>query len=923
MGRSRSNRGPRGAGEPRGARRDRDGLEERDRNLSEARAAEADPAQVSESGGEPKSARAVARALPPKSESDLEDVRERSSGALPGREFALFVAAFTLLAALLRLTDLNRTGLWFDEIHTLTESAFPRAPGGPHPLFYRLDRFFASLLSDETAGVRLYPALAGVAAIPAIALLAGRAASPAAGVVAAALLCMQPFHLMHSGEGRFYAPMVLFSILQFLGGLLAFEGSGRPAVRNAAGLALAGFAWWMGAGNHPTALPFAMGHALALGLAIPPTRRGMELVLEATPPALHPKRPRLALAGGVLGLGVVAALVAGDLRRQALKVLTEAEWGATPGVDFAPRFFAEHLAEFGWDFRRFGGEPWLSAAATAALAVVGFVRVARARPWFAIQLVVAPATVLLAVFAFHRPDGYFPKYVAYVQAPLLLCVAAGAARLVEPVFRWIARLRPDARPRIAHRVALIGTIALAILPTLPAAWRVRTMPTMPLRSQFAWLDRNVLEGSHVFLYGHVGFPAALYRDRLSGHHRLHYLPWVEDDGRLEIEMMRGAAATGRPTFFAHAWPRDVPSALLAWLEANADVAVRIASIRGPEYDGILYRLRPPNDDEHARPTRPARAIDAMGRLGRPRVVASLGAAEGNEDALRFSSAGWVGYRHDLRAGRDYLVEMDVAAALDGAYFLTAAADRGRPLPVGENLRAGEVVRWALHLRPERDAELLRLYYASDYAIPDLDRALDVLSVTVRPWREGDAEAARIPFGAFANVGYPWAPDGVPMSEWSFSPPETFVPRLVPGEEFARVRVGKIPRDQPVARIISPQVSLEPDHLVFVRVRVRMNEAFGLGATLAHFLADEKGEFLGRVAVAMTSLGSRVDWDPWTGEFAGTGWAEFQNILSMPTGTAWTGIGVQVWESAGQRRIEDAANEIQIAPVEIAILRPRK
>lgn len=859
-------------------------------------------------GAVPESAPSASRrAAPPRSAPApvLAPAPSSARAPLPPLAGALIWVA---IAAVLRLPTLGRNGLWFDEIHTLTESAFPKPLGAQHSTFYLLDSLFARLGPGPTVGVRIYPALAGIASVGAIFALASRLFSPAAGHVAAALVCFAPFHLFHSQEGRFYAPMFLFATLQLRAGIGFASASGKSRWAWAAALAAT---WYLGWNNHPAAAPFVLGHAIFLLAALPLTPWGMEAVGELAPVVRRadPRRARRVVLGVALFVGLAAAVALGDVRRQAWSFLSDNVWGATPGVDFTFAFFESHLSTFVWDLGAIPGLGALDGAVVALFAIVGLVALARLRPWYSILSAWLAFATFLAVFAFHREVGYFPKYVFYLAPIFVAATSAGVAAVLEKV------------PAPARRNALVAAcvavaVALAQTPGVASYFAKRKMP---LRSQFHWIDRNAPEPAVVFVYGHAGFPASLYRGELNSIHALRWLPWVEDDGRLERSVMEGCAASGRTTYFAHAWPKDVPRPLLRWLNETARVAARFPSNRGGEFDGVLYEIPPPADPAaRLSPDRRAVEVDDFGSPGRPRVV------DGPDGPLLEAvSACRVSYRMPLKGGTAYAVELEVECRDAGVYFATVAAGREQPVALGGELTPGARTVWHGILRPAADGDELRLHYASDYTMMEADLGLRFARVTVREF-EGDpppgSDAERFPFGKFRQVGLPWDSGGGTMANWMFRPGEMFRAYTRPGEDFARIRVGEFAPDRPIARILSPQFQTAKGDLLFLRTFARLDGAYGLALGTGYMFFDAAGTPIAQVAAARTSLGLRVDWDPWTAPLGGDTWMEVQNVLPVPEGAAYASTMVQVWASAGQRRVDDAANEIHLLPMEIAALR---
>ena len=134
------------------------------------------------------------------------------------------VAAFTVLAVLLRFPTLDAKGFWVDEVVTvsLVEKGFgamlgeiPDSESTPHA-YYVLAWLWSQVFGVGEVGMRSLPALLGTAVVP-IAYLAGRELSSSrAGIAAAALVAVNPLLIWYSQEARAYMLLVLLGGLSFL-----------------------------------------------------------------------------------------------------------------------------------------------------------------------------------------------------------------------------------------------------------------------------------------------------------------------------------------------------------------------------------------------------------------------------------------------------------------------------------------------------------------------------------------------------------------------------------------------------------------------------------------------------------------------------------------------------------------------------------
>jgi mannosyltransferase len=124
----------------------------------------------------------------------------------------LLVLLLTLAALAIRLLDLGGQGLWYDEAYSVFIARLPLAQAwqalvadGVHPpLYYALLRFVL-LFGDSEFAVRLPSAVAGALTIPLVYAIGQGSAGRRAGLFAAGLLVVAPFHVWQSRDARMYA----------------------------------------------------------------------------------------------------------------------------------------------------------------------------------------------------------------------------------------------------------------------------------------------------------------------------------------------------------------------------------------------------------------------------------------------------------------------------------------------------------------------------------------------------------------------------------------------------------------------------------------------------------------------------------------------------------------------------------------------
>jgi hypothetical protein len=158
----------------------------------------------------------------------------------------LWVAGLTVLAFMLRRYQLGAESLWFDEADIVAQArrpltdllgGFTRA-GENGPLFVVVLHFWLSLLDGvpvvgrlmhlafgpaTEAPVRGLSALFGTAAVPVMFALGRRMGGLWVGLVGAALLALNPFHIWYSQDAKMYSLLVLLVLVTSVLYLAALE----------------------------------------------------------------------------------------------------------------------------------------------------------------------------------------------------------------------------------------------------------------------------------------------------------------------------------------------------------------------------------------------------------------------------------------------------------------------------------------------------------------------------------------------------------------------------------------------------------------------------------------------------------------------------------------------------------------------------
>lgn len=171
------------------------------------------------------------------------------------------VGAICLLGAALRLYRLGHWSLEGDELNTLRDSLVTSGLHGTRPLLFFLNyHLIAPWHPLDEVGLRIFPVLFGIAAVPVTYLLVRRALDPVSGIFAALIVAVDPALVYWSQYGRYYSLVFFFSSVAIIAGYVGFRErragwivlallSGLLAVlaHPSAGLVLVGIGFWIAA----------------------------------------------------------------------------------------------------------------------------------------------------------------------------------------------------------------------------------------------------------------------------------------------------------------------------------------------------------------------------------------------------------------------------------------------------------------------------------------------------------------------------------------------------------------------------------------------------------------------------------------------------------------------------------------------------
>lgn len=381
-------------------------------------------------------------------------VSYKGTQSLQAPEFLMLTVILSLLAAGLRFYNLGSDSLWLDEIYTINSARFGlngglNNPDHP-PLFYWLTTGTLSTMGESEFIIRYLSAVAGVLAIPLMAVFGKVSGLPRSGLWAAFLLALAPFHIRYSQEARHYAWLMTFSLASYI---LLYLALSRKKLR-----------WWV---------YFALATVLNLythyGAFVV---LGTEMLLIAfwLVPKLWRRRWR-SLMGPLLAGGIILVNYLFWIGRFQVAITRNVGNAALRSVgDFSSlaTWLRNIFFEFGF---RTGGLPILSFT----LYLAGLLVLAQRRQWKILGIVLAISVVPLVFISVFQVDRYaFPKYIIYVLPVYLLAIGIALESLVTIASSWF--------PKRRRTFYLTGTLTLSVV-VLLAIW-----PTV--RREYNYVERD-------------------------------------------------------------------------------------------------------------------------------------------------------------------------------------------------------------------------------------------------------------------------------------------------------------------------------------------------------------------------------------------------------------------------------------------------
>ena len=388
-------------------------------------------------------------------------------------QWTLLIAATVAVAGVLRLPGLD-TGLWYDEIVTLVESArhplrqiVTEFPGvNAHPLYSVLAHLSLVAFGESAWALRLPAVVFGIASVAMTYVLAARMTTRLEAWAAAAVLATSYHHIWFSQNARGYT---LIGFLTLVATYFLLRASAGGRARDYLIYALACSA---GIYAHLTMAFVVLGHAavVLIGRSI------------GWRPAAHlPVRPALA---AWIGVGVVSAIAYAPFVPGLLATLNAEE----------PRDAAQ-VATTGWAIAESIRSVLLGTGVPAAilggsLAALGGAVLLRHRR-LEVALLLVPAVVTgLAIVALGQP--LRPRFFFFLSAAAAIFVGRGVGVAGETLARWLAPRR-----RGAPGAAVVACAALLMALSAVALPRNYRVPKQDYDGAVRFLEQAEAGGARV------------------------------------------------------------------------------------------------------------------------------------------------------------------------------------------------------------------------------------------------------------------------------------------------------------------------------------------------------------------------------------------------------------------------------------------
>lgn len=360
------------------------------------------------------------------------------------RRFLLYLLPIILLGAGWRFANAGGDSLWLDEVTTLrnAQKGLEAMYGEYHhpPLLHLLTYLFINNAGTSELVLRFPALMAGVLAVPLIAVLGRVAGYSRAGLWCALVLAVLPFHLRYSQEARYYGLLMTTSTITFI---LLYKALSRRKL-----------AWWL-AWSLATVLNLYThyGAVLILGWQLPLT--GLWTIRHLR------SRQRATILHPVLAGILIAILYLPWLPR--LLIGLDINTGEDAAFDTGR---AEPLGAWLHNiYLDFGFGAGILPLLVLILFLVGLLAWLRQRQWLLVSFICAGLIIpLVMIVGLDVARWAFPKYVIYLLPLYLLPVGVGLDTTIDFLARALSGPLPVGRRGVASLVA--GALVVVTSPLL-------------------------------------------------------------------------------------------------------------------------------------------------------------------------------------------------------------------------------------------------------------------------------------------------------------------------------------------------------------------------------------------------------------------------------------------------------------------------
>ena len=430
---------------------------------------------------------------------------------------AWLVFSLFMLAAALRIYKLN-VFYWVDELYTrergggsfwqaLTYTTYP---------FVDVLAWFTTRICDTEWALRLPSVAAGVVEVGAMYWLGKKAHSRLAGVIAALLVALSPFHIQHSQNARYYAFMALFATLA-LALLLQVSASVRLwhllslTLLTAVGLLTHPFYAFAGAG-----IPIAF---TLWQLGVNKSQR------------LAGRLKAIAAVGAAVAVGFLPLLLIAAPRLLAT-IAPGASDEASNEVVAASGKLIHHLTAgkfLGYIHEIAGGGIFAIPILAVAVVGLGILFYKKSPLALAVVLFFAASAPLFFIRVKHFYDS---RYFTYLLPVIMLCSGVGVAWIVELFANRGSRAARKMSSRKNLALAAVAIVSLGSLPSLGAYYRTK-LPHDNWGFVARHLSDHLTEGDVLFLAATIeSVGCNRYRNLVLDYYSNYFMP--EDNRRCWI-----------------------------------------------------------------------------------------------------------------------------------------------------------------------------------------------------------------------------------------------------------------------------------------------------------------------------------------------------------------------------------------------------